>query len=109
MPKEAITEEESKTVAGEPPQTMTKEEFLLFCTSLAKKIVEDGGLEKFLQENPEHAQSVLTARQEVKENPGIMSLASKLSEVDVKDLEDSQGKIETFCKELIGANNDAGE
>ena len=105
MPKEAITEEESKTVAGEPPQTMTKEEFLLFCVDLAENIVEDGGLEKFLQENPEHAQSMLTALQEVNDDSDIMNLASKLSKVPVMELEGSHDKIETFCLELIGQNN----
>ncbi len=101
MPKEAIREEESKTVA--------EKELLLFCTSLAEKIVEDGGLEKFLQENPEHAKALLTARQEVKENPAIMNLASELSEVPVKDLEQSHDALEMLCTELIGANNGAGE
>ena len=109
MPKEAITEEESKTVAGEPPQTMTKEEFLLFCVDLAENIVEDGGLEEFLRQHPEHAKSVLTARQEVKENTAIMNLASELSKVPVEDLEQSHDELEILCTELIGANNGAGE
>ena len=109
MSKKTTTEKESKTVAGEPSQTITKEELLLLCVDLAKEITKEGGLEKFLQDHPEHAESMLAARQQVKNNPDIMTLASKLSEVPVGDLEQSHDALEEFCKELIGANNDADQ
>jgi len=109
MSKKTTTEKESNTVAGEPPQTITEKEMLLFCTSLAEQIIEDGGLEKFLQDHPEHAESMLAARKQVENNPDIMALASNLSGVSVKDIQQSHDALEGFCKELIGANNDAGE
>lgn len=107
MSKRTTTEEKSQTVAGEPSQTITKEELLTFCVDLAKEIVENGGLEEFLRQHPEHAESMLTARQQVKNNPDIITLASKLSEVEVKDLKESHDALEEYCKELIGASNDA--
>ena len=109
MSKKTTTEKESKTVAGEPSQTITKEELLTFCVDLAKEIVENGGLEEFLRQHPEHAESMLAARQQVKNNPDIMTLASELSEVPVGDLEQSHDALEELCMGIMGANNDAGE
>ena len=108
MSKRTTTEEKSQTVGGEPSQTITEKEMLLFCTSLAEQIIEDGGLEKFLQDHPEHAESMLAARKQVENNPDIMTLASELSKVPVEDLQQSHDALEEFCMRLIGeASNDA--